>query len=624
MGVTGCGKTTIGKCLSGQLNVPFLEGDAFHPKENIVKMKDGIPLTDEDRVPWLERLNHQIRKASQQAGAVLSCSALKQQYREMLSAHSDVQFIYLQAKQEMIERRLSQREDHFMPASLVASQFETLEEPTNAMTVDASQEKDAIIQEIMHTINRSDIAVIGLGVMGKSLARNFASRGVRVSVFDLLTKPQDIAAFVTQAPEDSLSATADLKDLVASVRKPRKILLMITAGQPVDDVIEALSPLLDKGDIIIDAGNSHYQDTERRSETLETRGLEFVGLGVSGGEEGALKGPSLMLGASDQATEALKPLLTQIVAKDKEGQSCFVHPGTGGAGHFVKMVHNGVEYGEMQLLAETFALLKDVNGFTNEAVGKTFSDWNQGIHESYLQGISADIMRHRTADEYTLDIILDAAGNKGTGRWVAEAALHLGIPVPTISSALMARYTSAFKAQRVDLQSTYGFTRPVSQGTSQLSTERLQTALYLARLINHLQGMHLIEAASQKYEWQTHLPAVLDAWKGGCIIRSALLYMLSEACNEARSETSLLGIPAIRQCVEMYWDDLREIVGLASEKQIFAPVFTAAYQYLLSSTQAESTANLIQAQRDYFGAHRYKKRGDASGETYHTNWKENG
>ncbi len=622
MGVAGCGKTTIGKLLANEFKIPFFEGDEFHPAENIMKMKNGIPLDDNDRSPWLKILHETIRTANYADGGVLSCSALKEKYRKTLLEGNLVKFVYLKVSAETIQKRFKQRKDHFMPASLIKSQFDSLEEPENAIVLNANHSTEEIMTDLhnqLHTEN-SDIAVIGLGVMGTSLARNFANRGFQVTIFDVIGKIEKGQEFIKDNPESSVYPAADLLDLVRSLKKPRKILLMITAGDPVDQVLESLKPILDPQDIIIDAGNSNFMDSEKRHQYCRENSIEFIGLGVSGGEEGALKGPSLMMGATNDAKDSVITMFNAIAAKDRDNEPCFTHAGTGGAGHFVKMVHNGIEYAEMQLIAESYSLLKWTKGFDNEKIGNIFFEWNKQLSESYLLGISADILKHKTNGQFTIDSILDAAGNKGTGRWVVEAALQLGIPIPSIEQALTARFTSALKAERKLLNPLYSF-KPVETETPENFENSLKTSLFVARLLNHIQGLQLIQAASNKYGWNTNLVELLNAWKGGCIIRSELLYVLSGALAKHDFSNPILSNSAIVSEIEANQASLLNVLETALKSNAAVPVFSATLQYLLATVNEWSSANMIQAQRDYFGAHRYQSVNDPSGPSHHTIWK---
>ncbi len=366
MGVSGSGKTTIGKLLAKELNLAFNDADDFHPPENVEKMKNGIPLQDEDRKGWLAVLAENIQKWDQSGGAVLACSALKEKYRQQLTSipQENLKWIFLSADFEVILERLNSRKGHYFKTEMLTSQFETLEEPTYGLRINVNTSEENILKEIMAKLKapEAEIGLIGLGVMGKSLALNLLSKNINISVFNrhVPRKEEDIAKnFVLENAEKYIfQGFDDLKELVSSLKRPRKILLMVNAGAAVDAVIESLLPFLEKGDIITDGGNSHYKDTLRREKALKEQGIHFIGCGISGGEEGALKGPSIMPGGSPEAYKQIGPILEKIAAKDKNGNSCCTHIGPDGAGHFVKMLHNGIEYGEMQLIAEIYHFLR--------------------------------------------------------------------------------------------------------------------------------------------------------------------------------------------------------------------------------------------------------------------------
>ncbi|WP_339655279.1 gluconokinase, GntK/IdnK-type, partial [uncultured Salegentibacter sp.] len=385
MGVSGSGKTTIGKLLAKELNLPFYDADDFHPSENVEKMKNGIPLQDEDRKGWLAILAENIQKWEQGDGAVLACSALKEKYRQQLTSIPEeyLKWIFLSADFEVILERLKARKGHYFKPELLTSQFETLEEPQYGLRVNVNTSEENILKEIMTKLKapKAEIGLIGLGVMGKSLALNLLSKNINVSVFNRQVPglEENIAKNFVQenAEKYTFQGFDDLKEFVSSLNRPRKVLLMVNAGAAVDAVIESLLPFLEKGDIITDGGNSHYKDTWRREKMLREQGIHFIGCGISGGEEGALKGPSIMPGGSAEAYKQMGPLLEKIAAKDKTGNPCCTHIGPDGSGHFVKMVHNGIEYAEMQLIAETYHFLRFYTNSKPKAIASLFEAWNK-------------------------------------------------------------------------------------------------------------------------------------------------------------------------------------------------------------------------------------------------------
>ena len=390
---------------------------------------------------------------------------------------------------------------------------------------------------------------------------------------------------------------------------PRKILMMIKAGPVVDIVIDQLSPLLSPGDVIMDGGNSHFKDSERRLKNLANNGIQFMGIGISGGEEGALKGPSIMPGGTQKAYNLVEETLETISAKDRNGKACCSFIGPEGSGHFVKMIHNGIEYAEMQLLAEIYALLR--SSFSNEAIADHLEEWGKGNLSSYLLGITVDILRKKEGTNYLLDKILDKAGNKGTGSWSTNATLELGYPATMIAAAVFARYTSAFKSDR----KAWAIERPLS--LNPINIEVLREAYRFARLINHHQGFELIRQASLQNNWSIDLSAIARIWTNGCIIRSTLMENLIELLGQT---DQILGLTAVRDQLSSEVAHIQVILQTGITHQTPLPCFSAAFQYWLAMTSEQSSANLIQAQRDYFGAHTYKRIDAPENQSFHTQW----
>ena len=468
---------------------------------------------------------------------------------------------------------------------------------------------------------KSEIGLLGLGVMGKSLARNLASKDLKVSVYNVPFPGEEkkVEEFVKDYAQSNFYGASDLSHFVHSLDRPRKIILMITAGTAVDDIINEITQYLEPGDVIIDGGNSHYSDTQRRFKSLEAAKIHFVGLGVSGGEEGALKGPSLMPGCSKEAYDLLSPYLTKIAALDRDANACVAHIGIGGAGHFVKMVHNGLEYADMQLIAEAYGFLKYGGGLSNPEIAEIFKSWLSQEVSSYLLEISVEILNHTSNGAHTLDMILDAAGNKGTGKWVVNAALDLGVPIPTISEAVFARFLSAMKDIR---QSSDGLYEYGKLNTDQGLVKDLMKSMQVCRIMNYSQGFHLIQAASQEYNWEIHNGNLANIWKAGCIIRSELLYGIGNVFNSGHQ-----GLLFQHDTIKAYLDENKQsiasVINRIAESKSHAPVFNASYQYLLGVMNKQSTANMIQAQRDYFGAHQYERIDQPRGKFFHTNWTKN-
>ncbi|MDH5596846.1 MAG: NADP-dependent phosphogluconate dehydrogenase [Candidatus Peregrinibacteria bacterium] len=464
-----------------------------------------------------------------------------------------------------------------------------------------------------------DIALIGLGVMGQSLARNIASKKYRVLTYNRTTKVA--ADFIKTYGNDHLSYEKELKNLVKNLESPRKIIIMVKAGEAVDLVIQELLPLLSKGDIVIDAGNSLYSDSIRRSAELEKKGLHFVGMGVSGGEEGALRGPSIMPGGSKESWKALSPILKKIAAKDFSGKPCVTHVGADGAGHYVKMVHNGIEYGIMQMMAEAYQVLRMVYGLKADKIAEIFRKFNQGRLKSYLFEISVPILERKDdlKKGYLIDSILDKAGQKGTGRWVAIDALQRGATLPTITMAVFARSVSAQKEDRMQLSKL--FKKPKTQAKVPLSkfTELLESALYAGMISSYAQGFELIALAAREQNWKINFAEVTRIWEGGCIIRADMLNFLHKAFMQAKGKpVHLFTIKEIRAALQKELKAWRQVVAQGAEMGIGMPCLGSSLTYFEDITSEKLPANFIQGQRDYFGAHTYE-RTDKKG-VFHTPW----
>ncbi|MBL8939916.1 MAG: NADP-dependent phosphogluconate dehydrogenase [Archangium sp.] len=462
---------------------------------------------------------------------------------------------------------------------------------------------------------KNDVAVIGLGVMGGNLARNFASRGLKVGGYSRTFETSKKLA--DDHPEAKLDVVPTLKELVARLERPRRIVVLVNAGKPVDDVIDQLDPLLEEGDIVIDAGNSLYTDSDRRAAKAKGKPWRFVGMGVSGGSEGALKGPSLMPGGDVDAWERLKPVLEPIAARSSSGL-CVTHCGLGSAGHFVKMVHNGIEYGDMQLIAETALLLREGLGLDGGAVADTFTRWNAGDLSSFLIEITANIYRVKDAKAQGLlvDAILDKAGQKGTGKWTVIAAAELGIAIPTITTAVDARILSSQKDVRVKAEAAH---RPARARLTGVSVDDLAHALYASKVASYTQGFQLLRAASTTFGYGTKLSEIARIWTAGCIIRAAFLERI-QAAFAATPEPELLALaPEFVSDLAKRLPAWRRVVSAASSAGLAIPGLATSLAWYDSLTTARGSANLIQAQRDYFGSHTYE-RVDAPGTFVHTDW----
>jgi 6-phosphogluconate dehydrogenase len=468
-------------------------------------------------------------------------------------------------------------------------------------------------------MSHQQFGLIGLAVMGENLALNVESRGYSVAVYNR-TRAKTDAFMENRAQGKQVKPTYSLEEFVESLERPRKILIMVKAGSPVDKVIEQLKPLLEPGDMIIDGGNSLYEDTERRVNDLEAENLRFIGMGVSGGEEGALHGPSLMPGGTKEAYEAIEPIVTKIAAQVDDGP-CVTYIGPRGSGHYVKMVHNGIEYGDMQLIAEAYDLLKNGAGLSHEQLHEVFQEWNQTDElNSFLIEITADIFTKIDPDtqEPLVEKILDAAGQKGTGRWTVVNALEMGIPIPTIAAAVNARITSSFKEQRVAAAKELSDKTGRYKGDVKEFINKVRDALYCSKICSYAQGMALLNAGSKEFDYNLDLSETARIWKGGCIIRAGFLDKIKRAYQENPDLPNLLLAPEFKETILQRQEAWRDVLATANKIGIPMPAFSASLDYFDSYRRARLPQNLTQAQRDYFGAHTYQ-RVDKEG-TFHTDW----
>ncbi len=466
---------------------------------------------------------------------------------------------------------------------------------------------------------KADIGLIGLAVMGQNLALNMMNHGYTVAVFN--RSPETTERFVTgPAAGKSVIKATTLQELVDAVARPRKIMLMVKAGAPVDSVIDQLAPLLDQGDLIIDGGNSYFKDSIRRGHGLEGKGILFMGAGVSGGEEGALKGPSIMPGGPNKAWEMVGKILVDISAKVAGDVPCCTYLGTDGVGHFVKMVHNGIEYGDMQLITEAYYLMQELLGMSADEMAKVFTEWNSAELESYLIEITADILSRKDPEsgKPLVDIILDEAGQKGTGKWTSQEALDLGVPAPTISEAVSARFISAIKAERMAAASVLPGPEAKYSGDPQELISAIRDALYASKICSYAQGFALMRQAAKEYNWNLDFGEIALIWRGGCIIRAQFLNRIKEAYERDADLANLLLDPYFKEAVAKGQKGWRRVVSLAAEHGIPVPGFSSSLGYYDSYRRAQLPANLLQAQRDYFGAHTYR-RIDKEGD-FHTEW----
>ena len=470
-------------------------------------------------------------------------------------------------------------------------------------------------------MEKQNIGIIGVGVMGKSLALNLESHGYSVSMYDV--SKERVKRIIDLEKKERLVGTYSLEEFVSSLESPKKILLMVQAGAVTDSVIDELTPLLSPKDIIMDGGNTYYTDTIRRNEALSQSGIHFIGTGVSGGEEGALKGPSIMPGGQKEAYELVRPMFEKIAAK-VNGEPCTTYIGPNGAGHYVKMVHNGIEYGDMQLICEAYWLMKEHLGLSAEELHQTFKEWNQGELDSYLIEITADIFTK--IDEKTgkplVDVILDTAAQKGTGKWTSQSSLDLGVPLPIITESVFARFISAMKDERTKASSI--LPKPAGKPSEATQEEQwleaIRQALFFSKVISYAQGFSQLRIASNEFNWDLQYGQIASIFRGGCIIRAGFLQNIMDAYEKNPELDNLLLDSYFINIAEKYQQSLRDIVSLSAQTGLPTPGFASALSYYDSYRSAKLPANLLQAQRDYFGAHTYK-RVDEEG-VFHTNWLE--
>jgi len=469
-------------------------------------------------------------------------------------------------------------------------------------------------------MTKQQIGVVGMAVMGKNLALNIESRGYSVALYNRTgSKTEEV---VNENPDKNLKGTYSVEEFVDAIEKPRRIVLMVQAGRGTDATIQSLLPHLDKGDVLIDGGNTFFQDTIRRSNELADSGINFIGTGVSGGEEGALKGPSIMPGGQKEAYELVAPILEKISAKAEDGSPCVTYIGPDGAGHYVKMVHNGIEYGDMQLIAESYDLMQNILGLSVDEMAEIFAEWNTGELDSFLIEITADILTRKDdlgTGKPIVDVILDAAGNKGTGKWTSQSALDLGVPLPLITESVFARYISAYKEERV--QASNVLPKPAAyqfEGDKKEFVEKIRQALYFSKIMSYAQGFAQLRSASKEYHWELPFGEIAKIWREGCIIRAQFLQKITDAYDKEADLENLLLDDYFKDITANYQQAVREVVALAVQAGVPVPTFSSAISYFDSYRSDRLPANLIQAQRDYFGAHTYE-RTDREG-IFHYSW----
>ncbi|MEY8538902.1 NADP-dependent phosphogluconate dehydrogenase [Lactococcus muris] len=469
-------------------------------------------------------------------------------------------------------------------------------------------------------MTQANFGVVGMAVMGKNLALNVESRGYTVALFNRTTaKTEEVVA---EHPDKNFVLTKTIEEFVAAIEKPRRIMLMVQAGPATDATIQALLPHLDKGDILIDGGNTHFPDTMRRNAELADSGINFIGTGVSGGEKGALEGPSIMPGGQKEAYDLIAPIFEQIAGKaPQDGKPCVAYMGPNGAGHYVKMVHNGIEYGDMQLIAESYDLLKRVLGLDNAEIQSIFEEWNEGELDSYLIEITKEVLKRKDdqgTDGYIVDKILDKAGNKGTGKWTSQSALDLGVPLSLITESVFARFISTYKDERVKASKILSGPEVNFSGDKAEIVEKIRQALYFSKIMSYAQGFAQLRQASKEYDWDLPYGTIAQIWRAGCIIRAEFLQNITDAFDKNPNLENLLLDEYFIDITKRYQAAVRDVVSLAVQAGIPVPTFASAISYYDSYRSANLPANLIQAQRDYFGAHTYE-RTDMEG-IFHYDW----
>lgn len=469
-------------------------------------------------------------------------------------------------------------------------------------------------------MSKQEIGVMGMAVMGKNLALNIESRGYSVSIYNRTTARAE--EVIQENPDKNLHLETTVQGFVESLEKPRRIILMVQAGAGTDAVIQEVLPFLDAGDVLIDGGNTFYKDTIRRSLELEESGINFIGTGVSGGEEGALKGPSIMPGGQKEAYELVEPILKEIAAKaPADGEACVTYIGPNGSGHYVKMVHNGIEYGDMQLIAESYHIMRELLELSNDEIASIFKEWNEGELDSFLIEITADALTKKDPQtgKHLVDVILDRAGNKGTGKWTSQGALDVGTPLPTITEAVFARYISALKDERVTASQILAKPEKKKLDVNKEELiEKLRQALYFSKLMSYAQGFSQMKMASEEYDWNLNYGEIAKIWRAGCIIRAQFLEDITKAYNKKPDLANLLLDDYFTDVAKNYQQAVRDIVALSVQAGLPVPAFASAISYYDSYRSERLPANIIQAQRDYFGAHTYE-RVDQEG-NFHFDW----
>ena len=620
-GVTASGKTSVGKLLSRKLKVPFYDADDFHPSSNIEKMKNGIPLNDSDRKPWLKTLRRNIESWNKDGSAILACSALRESYRSILMADMKIpmQFILLQCPISILKQRLGSRKNHFFSPALLDSQIQTLEVPDYGIKVDSNSELEELVKLIVKKVSKTnEIGVIGMGKMGKNLSLNLSSKGFSVSAYNREIKGEEesIAAdFAKKNKEFNFTPFNTLPEFIRSLASPRKVFLMINSGHPTDEILTQLMMLLDPGDIIVDLGNSYFIDSQRRSKFLAQKKIHFLGIGISGGHHGARNGASFMASGDKNVYQMISHLIEKISALDANGKPCSSYLGSDGAGHFVKTVHNGIEYGEMQLISEIYHLMRFHLNMKIDKISNVFKKWNKSDVSNYLLEITSKILETKIDGVHIIDLIDDKAENKGTGAWGVINSIEIGVPFDTLTSSLMFRYLSSMSDERKIASNTYQIKS--NKGTIDLTM--IEDAYSAARIINHGLGFNLLQKASIKYKWNLNLSEISRIWTNGCIIRSKLMNDWIGILSKKSLKHPLLHENIVKKLKKLQ-PSLSEVVSIAIKLNCGFPVHSSSLNFFLSFTNKSLPSVIIQAQRDLFGMHGLNFKNESEIKNFNHQW----
>ena len=620
-GVTASGKTSVGKLLSRKLKVPFYDADDFHPSSNIEKMKNGIPLNDSDRRPWLKTLRRNIESWNKDGSAILACSALRESYRSILMADMKIpmQFILLQCPISILKQRLGSRKNHFISPALLDSQIQTLEVPDYGIKVDSNSELEELVKLIVKKVSKAnDIGVIGMGKMGKNLSLNLSSKGFSVSAYNREIKGEEesIAAdFAKKNKEFNFTPFNTLPEFIRSLASPRKVFLMINSGHPTDEILTQLMMLLDPGDIIVDLGNSYFIDSQRRSKFLAQKKIHFLGIGISGGHHGARNGASFMASGDKNVYQMISYLIEKISALDANGKPCSSYLGSDGAGHFVKTVHNGIEYGEMQLISEIYHLMRFHLNMEIDKISNVFKKWNKSDVSNYLLEITSKILETKIDGVHIIDLIDDKAENKGTGGWGVINSIEIGVPFDTLTSSLMFRYLSSMSDERKIASNTY----QIKSNKGKIDLKIIEDAYSAARIINHGLGFNLLQKASIKYKWNLNLSEISRIWTNGCIIRSKLMNDWIGILSKKSLKHPLLHENIVKKLKKLQ-PSLSEVVSIAIKLNCGFPVHSSSLNFFLSFTNKSLPSVIIQAQRDLFGMHGLNFKNESEMKNFNHHW----